>query len=43
MEFHALSGTAFVGREDEIRLLEAELAEAGAGRGRLVTVAGEAA
>jgi predicted ATPase len=42
MEFHALSGNAFVGREEEIRLLEAELAEASAGRGRLVTLAGDA-
>jgi hypothetical protein len=42
MEFHALSGNAFVGREDEIRLLEAELAEASADRGRLVTLAGDA-
>jgi len=37
-----LSGNAFVGRENEIRLLEAELAEASAGRRRLVTVAGDA-
>src|SRR4029453_10508500 len=31
-----------VGREEELRLLAAELAEAAAGRGRLVTVAGDA-
>src|SRR5262249_33613797 len=41
MESHDTS-TMFVGREDELRLLGKELAEAAAGRGRLVTVAGDA-
>src|SRR5262245_39060465 len=36
------SGRAFVGREHELRVLEGELAEAAAGRGRLVAVAGDA-
>jgi tetratricopeptide (TPR) repeat protein len=34
-------GSAFVGREEELRLLEAELTEAAAGRGRLVAIAGD--
>src|SRR5262245_18292041 len=38
---HNPRGSAFVGREDELRLLEAELAEAADGRGRLVAVAGD--
>src|SRR5215475_12340305 len=33
--------SAFVGREEELRLLEAELTEAAAGRGRLVGIAGD--
>src|SRR4030095_13410520 len=39
---HDPGGSAFVGREEELRLLAAELAEAADGRGRLVTVAGDA-
>jgi tetratricopeptide (TPR) repeat protein len=42
MDPHELRGSAFVGRENELGLLEAELAEAAAGRGRLITVAGDA-
>jgi tetratricopeptide (TPR) repeat protein len=34
-------GSAFVGREEELRLLEAELGDASAGRGRLVAIAGD--
>jgi predicted ATPase len=34
-------GSAFVGREEELRLLEAELGDATAGRGRLVAIAGD--
>src|SRR5262245_60814 len=34
-------GSAFVGREGELRLLESELADASAGRGRLVAIAGD--
>src|SRR5262245_7267920 len=41
MEPHERSST-FVGREDELRLLARELAEAVAGRGRLITLAGDA-
>src|SRR5262249_26607690 len=36
-----LRGSTFVGREDELRVLEAEFAEAAAGRGRLGTIAGD--
>src|SRR5262245_8977063 len=36
------SGTTFVGREHELGVLEGELAEAAAARGRLVAVAGDA-
>src|SRR5262245_61478663 len=36
------SGTTFVGREHELGVLEGELAEAAAGHGRLVAVAGDA-
>jgi len=41
MASHDPRGSAFVGRADELGLLEAELAEAAAGRGRLVAVAGD--
>src|SRR5262249_50738910 len=34
-------GSAFVGRDEELRFLEAELADASAGRGRLVAIAGD--
>src|SRR5215468_3508243 len=37
-EVHA---SAFVGREEELRLLEAELIDAAGGRGRLVAIAGD--
>src|SRR5262249_51493565 len=42
MELPQHVGGAFVGRDDELRGLQGELAEASAGRGRLVTVSGDA-
>src|SRR5262249_32402129 len=41
MEPHERSST-FVGRDDELRVLARDVAEAAAGRGRLVTIAGDA-
>src|SRR5262245_38957281 len=42
MDSHEIRGRVFVGRDEELRVLAAELAEAAAGHGRLVSVTGDA-
>src|SRR5262245_21047551 len=42
MDPHEVRGRVFVGRDEELRVLAAEFAEAAAGHGRLVSVTGDA-